>query len=281
MDVVVGIFDSGGMPFGCSLNASTIRGTPILRQIEVASRAGFGGIELWFADIDEFLARGGSVGELRAALDASKLAVPTIIYMGGWMEAPEAEWSRVRDHCRARLRLAAALRAPYVIACPPAGRADPIRGAVRYRELLEAGCEEGALPAMEFLGFVEQFNTIESALEIVERAKHPAGTVVLDPFHVFRGGGSMEAILRLTGSQIAVAHFNDAPQEPPREKQHDADRVWPGEGVLPLESYVGMLRRAGYTGWLSIELFRPELWSRDPGEVARIALEKMRPWVEA
>jgi 2-keto-myo-inositol isomerase len=37
----------------------------------------------------------------------------------------------------------------------------------------------------------------------------------------------------------------------------------------------------GYQGWLSLELFREDLWKRDPLEVARIGLEKMRAVVEA
>jgi sugar phosphate isomerase/epimerase len=263
------------------LNASTIRGTPVLRQIEIAGLAGFGAVELWFDDIESYLAGGGSVDELRAALDRHRLEVPTLIYLGGWMDAPSDEWPRVLQRAQSRFELAARLGAPWVIAGPPAGRADPAEGARRYFELLELGTAIGSVPAMEFLGFVEQFNTIEAAVEIVERAAHPGGGVVLDPFHVFRGGGEMGAIGRLKGRQIAIAHFNDAPDAPARAEQHDADRVWPGEGHLDLQLYLELLRSAGYSGWLSLELFRPELWARDPLEVARTGLFKMRRVVEA
>ena len=57
------------------------------------------------------------------------------------------------------------------------GHAEVVRGAQRFRELMEIGESVGALPAMEFLGFVEQFNTIESALEVIALAGHPRGTV--------------------------------------------------------------------------------------------------------
>lgn len=268
-------------PFRYCLNASTIRGTPVLRQIEVAGLAGFAGIELWFHDIEDHLATGQSLDDIRRALDRHRLAVPTLIYLGGWMEAPAREWPRVLEQARARLELAAGLGAPWVIAGPPAGCANPVEGARRYRELLELGTAIGSAPAMEFLGFVEQFNTIETALEIVERAGRPAGGIVLDPFHVFRGGGDMASIARLKGHQIAIAHFNDAPREPARIEQQDADRVWPGEGHLDLQSFLRLLRSTGYSGWLSLELFRPELWARDPLDVARTGLAKMRRVVEA
>jgi 2-keto-myo-inositol isomerase len=267
--------------FKYSLNASTIRGTPILRQIEVAAKAGYAGLELWFADIDVHLASGGTMSDLRSALDASGLEVPTVIYLGDWFDAWGDDWRRVRVKSTRRLQQAAELHAPYVIAGPPAGRVPAPPGAQRYRELLEIGEKAGALPAFEFLGFVEQYNTIESALQVLSLAAHPAGTVVLDPFHIFRGGGSLESITALHRNQIAVAHFNDAPATPAREQQHDGDRVWPGEGHLDLSRYLTLLRAIGYNGWLSLELFRKDLWARDPLEVARLGLEKMRAVVEA
>jgi 2-keto-myo-inositol isomerase len=267
-------------PFGYCLNASTIRGTPILRQIEVAALAGYGAIELWYADLDAHLAAGRTMAEVVRALDEHGLAVPTMIYLGGWFDATDAAWPSMRTEIGQRLAQAAELGAPRVIAGPPGGRADGAFGARRYRDLLELGDEFGAYPAMEFLGFVEQYHTVESALEVVKNAEHPAGTVVVDPFHIFRGGGSMESLRKLRGEQVAVAHFNDAPAHPLREKQHDADRVWPGDGRLDLQTYLVALRAIGYTGWLSLELFRPELWERDPLEVAREGLEKMRATVE-
>jgi sugar phosphate isomerase/epimerase len=264
-----------------SLNGSTIRGTRVLRQIEVAARAGYGGIELWFEDIDAHLASGGTLADLRRALDAGGLTVPTCIYLGGWFDAPDANWDHVRNECAHRLDQASVLAAEHVIAGPPMGRADPALGAQRYRKLLEIGERTGSLPAFEFLGFVEQFNTIESAVEVLALAAHPAGTIVIDPFHIFRGGGSVESISKLRGGQIAVAHFNDIPAKPPRPQQQDSHRVWPGEGQFDLPRFLALLRMIGYQGWLSLELFREDLWKRDPLEVARIGLEKMRAVVEA
>jgi sugar phosphate isomerase/epimerase len=265
-------------PFRYCLNASTIRGTPVARQIEVAALAGYGAIELWFDDVDAHVEAGGTIAGLRAMLDARGLVVPTVIYLGGWFDATDADWPRIKAECGVRLEQAAQLGSNHVIAGPSMGRADAAVGARHYRELLEL---DGARAAMEFLGFVEQFNTIESALEVVELADHPDGTVVVDPFHIFRGGGSVEGLAKLRGEQVAVAHFNDTPAQPPREQQHDADRVWPGEGHLDLHRYLALLAQIGFHGWLSLELFREDLWARDPLEVAQTGLEKMRAVVEA
>ena len=266
--------------FRYSLNASTIRPTPILEKIRIAGETGYGAIELWHDEINVHLADGGSLADLQNALADHNLAVPTTIYLGDWFDAGDTAWPAVRTECQRRMERAVALGAPYIIAGPADGRPDYALGARRYRELLELGKSIGVKPAMEFLGFVEQLNTIEDALEIMTAADHPDVTTVLDPFHIFRGGGDVESIAKLTATQIAVAHFNDTPAEPPRLEQHDHSRVMPGEGHLDLARYCELLAATGYTGWLSLELFNEQHWAEDPAGVARIGLEKMRAVAE-
>ena len=266
--------------FQYALNSSTIRPTPILDKIRIAGEVGYTGIELWHDDIDAFLSDGGTVSDIRKALDEHQLAVPTTIYLSGWFDATGEAYQRVLAECQRRMHIAAKLGAPHIIAGPPAGPADYDLGARHYRELLRMGADIGVTPAMEFLGFVEQLNTIEDALEIIEKSRHPSACTVLDPFHIQRGGGTVESIAKLTGNQIAVAHFMDTVNDPPREQQHDPHRVMPGDGVFDLQRYLELLRQVGYGGFLSLELFRENLWQQDPRTVAWTGLEKMRAVVE-
>ena len=41
------------------LNTSTIKPTPLLEKIEIAGRLGYGALEPWNDEIDEYLGRGG------------------------------------------------------------------------------------------------------------------------------------------------------------------------------------------------------------------------------
>ena len=81
---------------------------------------------------------------------------------------------------------------------------------------------------------------------------------------------------RLKADQIAVSHFNDAPASPPWHQQHDPDRVMPGDGAIDLHRYVALLHQVGYRGFVSLELFREDLWKRDAMEVAKLGLARMR-----
>lgn len=263
-----------------SLNASTIRTTPLLDKISITAEAGYQGIELWFDEVEEYLAEGGNLETISAAIQESGLSVPTMIMLRDWWSASEEEYPAVFEICLNRIKLAASLGAEFVIACPHREVPDYDQGAQRYRELLEAGINAGAKPAVEFLGFVEAVTKIEDALKIVEKSEHPQATLVLDPFHVFRGGGSMETIAQLKPKQIAISHFNDAINTIPREQQMDPDRVMPGDGHLDLTRYCQLLKQIGYQSWLSLELFRDDLWQQNPLDVAKKGLERMQEIAE-
>lgn len=259
-----------------SLNSSTIRPTPILDKIRIAGETGYSAIELWHDDIDAHLAKGGSLADIRKAISDQGLTVPTSIYVKGWFDTTGDEHKQELEECKRRFHQAVEVGAIYTISGPPMGKADHALGAKNYHELLEIGLSIGVKPALEYLGFVDELNNIEDALDVVARTNHPQATIAHDPFHIFRGGGSFDSVSKLKPEQIAIFHFNDAPANPPREQQHDKDRVMPGDGHLDLKGLLGHLRKIGYNRWLSLELFREDLWAKDPREVARVGLEKMQ-----
>lgn len=268
-------------PFQYCLNTSTIRPTALLDKIRIAGETGYSAIELWHDDIEPYLASGGKLSDIRKALDDQRLQLPTTIYLRGWCDTTGAEHAKGLDECKRRFEQAAALGAIYSIASPAGGKVDVALAAKNYAELIEIGLTFGIKASMEYLGFVEQINTIESALEIMKLSGRPEATIIIDPFHNFRGGGPFSSLSLLKGDQIAISHFNDSPSSPPREQQHDHSRVLPGQGHVDLKQWVRLLKEIGYNRWLSLELFSEALWARDPKEVARIGLESMKAVVES
>lgn len=269
----------GGMSFQLCLNASTIRPTGLEEKIRIAAEAGYQGIELWHREIEEYVERGGRLRVLKRLIVDSGLRVPSTINLKGWFEA-ESEGDPVWGLCRRRMEDAAELGAEFIVAGPPQERGCLERGAENYGRLLRMGREMGVRPAMEFLGFVAGINTIERAREVVRGCGEEGGTIVMDPFHVFRGGGEFGEVARLEAGEIAVCHFNDATFEIDRELQTDGDRVMPGEGELPLVEMLRDLIRIGYSKWLSLELFSRGLWERDAEEVAGEGLARMRELIK-
>jgi sugar phosphate isomerase/epimerase len=266
--------------FRYCLNASTIRTTPVLDQIRTAAAAGYGAIELWHDHLDEHLRAGGTLTDVRNAIDDHGLVVPTTIYLAGWFQPAGIEHEHALDEIKRRLHQAATVGAQFAIAGPPPGQADRDLGAQHYAELLELGKSFGVRPAFEYLGFVDDINTIDDAIDILVRSQHPDATIVVDPFHCHRGGGPVQSISKLRPHQIAISHFNDCPATPPASLQQDSDRVLPGDGIVDLKLYCDQLTAIGYNSWLSLELFREDLWAQPPLHVAKLGLEKMQAVAE-
>lgn len=260
------------------LNASTIRPAPLMDKIRIAGEVGFRAIELWTDELDAYIEGGGTLRDVTRALSDAGLAVPTVIAVHGWLGSFGADHTKAVDEAKRRMAQAAEVGAPRMIASPPLGTADLSSGGAQYRELLEIGNSLGISPAMEFLGFVKSVHTIEQAWKIVTDANHPDGSVIMDPFHILRGGGDYRSIAMVPGDKVAIWHWNDAPGGRPFSEQSDSDRVMPGDGVGPLREMERLIEASGYSGYVSLELFNPALWERDPLEVARIGIDKMRAY---
>src|SRR5438128_1893881 len=149
------------------LNTSTIRPAPLQTKIEAAAAAGFRAIELWNDDITAFLQQGGTPAGVLDLLRAHSLTVPSIIAVMGWIGCAPEQREAQRAEAIRRIQQARDVGSPTIVASPPMGTVDVARAAADYRELLAMGREFGVLASMEFLGFVEQINSIPAAWEIV------------------------------------------------------------------------------------------------------------------
>lgn len=267
-----------------SLNTSTIRPTPLIRKIETARKAGYDGIELWCDEIREYTEKGNPIKDVIHALEDNGLKVPSIIALHGWMDTTGEEYERALDEAKRRMELAAEVGASYIVATPSTkeelAELDLDDVARRYSDLMEIGKEFGVFPAMEFLGFIMTIYRIDQAWEVVKRSGAEDGTIVLDSFHLYRGGSSLDDVPDIDGRRIAIFHINDVPSGKERDELRDEDRIMPGDGILHLGDIVARLDSIGYEGFISLELFNRELWGKDPLEVARIGLERTMEVVE-
>ena len=272
------------MPYLPCLNTSTIRPASLTDKIDAAAAAGFRAVELWNDDVTAYVEGGGGMQEIRDRLEEKGLIVPSVIAVMGFVgnEAPGRE-ERLKE-ARRRMQQAKELGAPFIVASPPPGQADLAQCGRDYAELLRAGQEIGIRAAMEFLGFVGHVNNIRTVREIMERSGDPTATIVIDWFHMVRGDGRetmLEDLRALRGEQIAIVHLDDVPYRKPFGEMTDGDRVYPGDGDIPVDDLFAALRETGYAGPVSLELFSEDLWAQDPYEVARTGFEKSRRWFGA
>ena len=259
-----------------SLNASTIKPTPLLEKIRVAGEAGYHGIELWAVELYEHVGRGGEISDVEKALADHGLVVPCFIAVRNWGETSGWEYKLAMDEARRRFELAARVGAPLMVCTPPMERPGTEGLARGYRDLLQIGRETGVRAVLEYISFFASLNHVADTVAVLDECGDPDACLILDAFHNWNQRTTFDDLRALAPERIAHYHLDDAAPGIPSGSQKDPDRVMIGDGVIDLRTEMAILREKGYDRWLSLELFNAEWWAKDPMETARVGLDRMR-----
>ena len=264
------------------LNMSTVRGQKLSvpEQVDLAATAGYDAIEPWMGDLHGYVQGGGSVTDLRKRIADQGLVVASAIGFAEWIVEDDQRRAAGLETAKKDMDLIAAIGGTH-IAAPPAGATKDtninlLKAADRYRVLLELGESLGVIPQIEVWGFSTTLSRLGETALVALESRHPRACMLLDVYHLHKGGSGFAGLPLVAGSALHCFHMNDYPSAPPRETIKDADRVYPGDGVAPLTQVLRDLFATGFRGTLSLELFNPEYWKQDAMLVARTGLEKMK-----
>jgi 2-keto-myo-inositol isomerase len=273
---------TGAEAFRFCLNTSTLRGQKlgIVKELEVASKAGYSGVEPWVEEVQAYAGGGGDLNELRRRISDVGLTVEGAIGFPEWLVNDDERRAKGMDRAKREMELIAQIGGKR-IAAPASGatnlpKIEVAQAAERYRALLEAGDQIGIVPELELWGFSKNLNPLGECVAIAMETGHPKACVLADVFHMYKGGSNYRGLVLLGPNTVQVLHMNDYPAEPPREKIDDSYRDYPGNGVAPLAEMLRCLRQPGGQKVLSLELFNRKYWAQDPLEVTRTGLEKMK-----
>lgn len=281
----VGVAASSEKAFGTvkyCLNTSTIRGQKVglVREIEIAAAAGYDAIEPWIRSIEEFVKGGGSLKDLGKKIRDLGLTVESAIGFARWIVDDDAERAKGFEEAKRDLDWLQQIGGRR-IAAPPVGAHDKgpvdlLKAAERYRQLCELGRQFGVVPEVEVWGFSKCLSRLGETAFVALESAHPDATILPDIYHLYKGGSDFAGLRLLSSSAVQVFHVNDYPADPPRASIADKDRVYPGDGVAPMNDILRSVMRPDRPIVLSLELFNPEYWKQDPLQVARTGLEKMK-----
>jgi sugar phosphate isomerase/epimerase len=274
-------------PFGYCFNTSTVRGQklPVEEIAKLASKAGYGGIEPWIMELQDYTKRGGSLKDLGKLLSDLGLSVESAIGFAKWIVDDDLERQKGLDEAKRDIEMVKTIGGKR-LAAPPAGATDKHMAdlrvvADRYRALAELGAKFDLVPEAEVWGFSKTMSQLGDAVCVAMESGHPKACVLPDIFHLYKGGSGYDSLKLISGKAIGIFHMNDYPKDKDRAFIKDADRVFPGDGVAPLADVFRTLRDSGYRGMLSLELFNPEYYKRDAYEVVKTGIDKMRAAVKA
>ena len=259
-----------------ALNGATTMRADLETDINAAGAAGYDLVELWASKLRTYLQSHG-ISELKTLLTSNNVEAYSINSIEHITFRSIEDYELIKAECGELSAVAGELACPYIVVVPgklPAGasEAEIVAESVRVlNELADISEPYGVGLAFEFLGQTDcSVQTLDLAKKIVDQVDRNSVGVVIDSFHFYAGNSSFEAIDELDPSKLFIFHINDA-EDLPKEKLTDAERLYPGTGILPLAELKAHFDKIGYDKMASIEIFRPEYWDQDPFEVAKRA----------
>lgn len=269
-------YQSGTSPWPICLDTATIRPASLHEKIEIAHEAGYDAIEPWDMELREFEEKGGNLTDLRKKIKDLGMFVPSVIGLWNALPPTQEEWELSLPDTRERMRMAAEIGSEHIQTIPNTvgEHYDTLWVANRYRDIIEIGINDYDIkPAIVFVKFFP-LKTLGESVAVALNANHPEAKIIPDTFHMHISQGGFEGLKLLNGDMIAIFQFADAPASPGPNDLQDSQRVYPGDGVLPLAQSLRDLYATGFKGCVSLELYNPNYYEQNLLEVAKIGLQK-------
>lgn len=252
------------------LYAGSLINTPLLDRLAPVAAAGFTGISVFASECMALAAQGVSLAEQRQRIEDAGLDVAEVEIVAKWLPDQRPNpgmpgWSSealMAFTPEAMLPIATEMGAASVVVAEAFGvpyDAEPM--AEGFAKVCDHFQPAGINVSFEFISRTT-ISTLDQAAEIVRLANRRNGGILLDSYHLFRGGGSALDLLRtLPGSAITSIQLSDAPVMLTDTIEHEVirSRLLPGDGVFDLRGLVNTLDEIGCTARVGLEIFSESL----------------------
>ncbi len=268
--------------FTYCLNMATIRGHNLgfVKELETASKAGFRSVEIWIDTLQAYLDGGGTLDDAKKRLQDTGITVANCIGFAQWIVEDDAIRTNGTEQMKKEMDMLAQIGCKR-IAAPPVGATDTPgldlnKAAARYRTILQLGDATGVVPQLEMWGFSKNLSRVSEVLYVAMESGHPSAKVLLDIFHLYKGGTQIDTLPMINPLAVDILHLNDYPAHLSPAAITDADRVYPGDGVAPVKRILQILGNKKEPLIISTEVFNKSYYSQDALTVAKTALAKMK-----
>ena len=233
-------------------------------RVAAASAAGYRGMCLHVRDLAAQARAGFSFERMRDILEAHGMTEISLEFLTGWfLDGPAAAPFREDEATAFTAARTLGARSVNVGAdFQNRGlRCDLMRR--HFRALCDRAGEAGLAVALEFVPWSD-VPDVKTALSMIDGSGN-AGLVV-DSWHVFRGGIPLSDLRRIPGGRILSIQINDAAAGVCGTLAEDTLRRLPcGEGVFDLAGFLDALDAAGASVPPSVEIIAPEFAALDLG----------------
>lgn len=118
-------------------------------------------------------------------------------------------------------------------------------------------------------------NSMRQGMEIVQAVNRDDVGLTVDciNFYLHDKCSDIGYLKHIPRDKLFVFHINDCEDLPLGILDH-CHRLFPGDGIIPVQQICDAVQSIGYNEMASLELFRPEYWKMDPEDVIRTGAEK-------
>src|SRR5262249_47872375 len=250
-----------------SIATVSISGT-LEHKLRVIARAGFDGVEIFENDL---LTAQGSPRETGALLRDLGLKCTLFQPFRDFEGMPDNLRARVFERLERKFDVMQELGTDLMLVCSnvsSAALADRQRIVGDFRELGERAAARGLRVGYEALAWGRHIWDHREAWAVVKEVDHPSVGLILDSFHSLARKVPIDSIAGIDPTRIFIVQLADAPwMEADYLSWSRHFRCMPGQGEFPLVDYVSALRRQGYGGILSLEIFNDRFCSPSPVDI--------------
>jgi sugar phosphate isomerase/epimerase len=247
-----------------SLAAATVIDVGPADAVDVAARAGFGAVGIWFDPTTWAPSTPRVIAGRLAATGIVALDIEPVIF------------GRGPDHGEALIDAAVDMGVRHVlVASGPADRSEVVE---RFAALCDRATGSSLTLVLEFLP-IFSIGSLDAAVSVVIEAGYANGAVLVDSLHLARSGGTPADLAGIAPQLLPYLQIADAPavleDSSPAGLREEAlyGRLLPGQGDLPLADLMSAVPDVP----LSVEMRSRQLMIDypDPLERARAVLAAM------
>ncbi len=245
-----------------SIHQTTLLKCPLEEELSLFEQAGVPGIGLSHLKLQEL-----TPAEIIGELAGSSVQVSSLGMIGGFTGYNDYSYDDAIHEGLKLIELARAVRSPVVRVV-----SGPYAGHLRKhaRRLLMMGLED-LLPAarnadvklvLQPMAPVYRewtfLNSLDMAMSVLNEFRSSHVGLALGTYHLGREKNLLKRIETI-GPWIGSVQVSDW-----SPTNSDADRRFPGEGMLPLTEILAAIESSGYQGWYELEVWSRDLWKQDP-----------------
>lgn len=250
-----------------SINRWTCRTTPLQDFLEATAAHGIEAVGLWRQDVEEV-----GLPALRRRVDDAGLRVTSLCRGGFLTTADETDRAAALEDNRRAIDEAVALGAPtLVMVVGGLTREDKDLVAARERvteniaTLAPYAEDAGITLSLEpmhpmFAADRAVLSTTHQALDIAEAVGSDAVGVVVDTYHVWWDPALASAITRAAETNRLLC-YQVCDWNLPLAAEPLFSRGYMGDGFVDFSAITTLIRDAGYTGDIEVEIFNEDVWA--------------------